>query len=202
MSQATPITDLYGLLDRSGALGRRGLGAARAGAAWAWVDPYTPMPVPRPAAAHVVPLPASAPRVWPAPHALPIPSGAPVARDGVGAPVTPVGLPTASASGSAPVAGERREVRMVPELLRAMTAAAAATGRQESEIWAEAAREWLARHTPDDDPPPPDAARHAPVMRATRDRCWGAIDVLLGDLRHTQSAREGVASAGQIDPAA
>jgi hypothetical protein len=77
-----------------------------------------------------------------------------------------------------------REVRIPSEVLRAMAAAAAQTGRRESELWAEAAREWLDRQEPGNDPPPALAAL-APTaaLRASRDRGWGAIDILLSDLR-------------------
>ena len=77
------------------------------------------------------------------------------------------------------------ELSMPSALLRAMAAAAASAGRRECDVWAEAAREWLLRHSQDDDPPPPPAAA-APdptAPRSARERCWTAIDVLLNDLR-------------------
>jgi hypothetical protein len=74
---------------------------------------------------------------------------------------------------------------MAPGVLRAMSLAAQAKGCPESEIWAEAAREWLMRHL-GDDPEPPTPGASAPVRRVEREsrlRCWSAIDVLLRDLR-------------------
>jgi hypothetical protein len=74
---------------------------------------------------------------------------------------------------------------MAPIVLRAMSLAAAVTGRDEREVWTEAAREWLARHL-EDDPEPPEPGASAPAPKAGADahaRSWAAIDVLLRDLR-------------------
>jgi hypothetical protein len=74
---------------------------------------------------------------------------------------------------------------MTPAVLRAMSLAAEVEGRSESALWAEAAREWLARHL-GDDPEPPVPGASALVSRrehTTRAQCWSAIDVLLRDLR-------------------
>jgi hypothetical protein len=99
--------------------------------------------------------------------------------------------------------GPRTELPMAPTLLRAMAAVAAATGRAESDIWAEAAREWLLRHSPEDDPqpPPPAASAPHPAARAARQSTWTAIDVLLGDLRGTPRHAPFVAGHAE-DPAA
>lgn len=190
MSQALTIGELYRLLEQPHLLDQRPHGhTAHAGAAWAWTGTpaSTPARVPQP--------PSALPRVWSTARELPTTISSTTHE----IPLTPPPLPSPLPIAPAP---ERREVRMAPDLLHAMTAAARATGRHESEVWAEAAREWLARHTPDDDPPPPPgASAHAPIMRATRDRCWGAIDVLLGDLRHPRGTYE-IAATGDIDPAA
>jgi hypothetical protein len=214
MSQATSLSDLHHLLQQPRMLNphHQPLGVVRAGSAWAWADPVA---VPRSGAALPPPLPLPLPYPLPAPHSAPYRAPAhptsiiPPAPPTPLAPLAPL-APAASAVSAvptpyaAPAAGERREVRMAPALLAAMTAAAAATGRHESEIWAEAAREWLARHTPDDDPPPPPGAiQRAPVVRAARDRCWGAIDVLLGDLRHPRPTFDSPINATEpVDPAA
>lgn len=100
-----------------------------------------------------------------------------------------------------------REVRMPTEILRAMAAAAAATGRPESALWAEAARLWLALHAQDDHPQPPAPAAAlvpVPAVRAARDRCWGAIDILLSDLRPSTRvpAAAPAVTQGWSDPAA
>jgi hypothetical protein len=99
----------------------------------------------------------------------------------------------------------RTEVRMAPALLAAMSEAAATGGRSQSEVWAEAAREWLLRHRPEDDPqpPPPAASALRPAAQraaAERERCWAAIDILLSDLRAPQPMRP-VARDG-LEPAA
>ena len=91
------------------------------------------------------------------------------------------GRSEANVKASSPV-----ELPMPSALLRAMAAAASTSGRRECDVWAEAAREWLLRHSQDDDPPPPPPAVAAPdpaAPRSARQRCWTAIDVLLNDLR-------------------
>jgi hypothetical protein len=108
------------------------------------------------------------------------------------------------ATASVRTAPERTELPMAPELLRAMAEAAQTTGRPEREIWAEAAREWLRRHHQSDDPQPPEPGASAPnpaALRAARERCWQAIDVLVNDLRAPQPVRP-AAHADREEPAA
>jgi hypothetical protein len=76
-------------------------------------------------------------------------------------------------------------LRMPRALLAAMRAAAQATGRSESAIWAEAASEWLARYRRDDGPQPPTPAAAALVSPA-RSGTWARIDALLAELRRSQ----------------
>ena len=73
--------------------------------------------------------------------------------------------------------------------LRRMADAAHALGRSESDVWVEAAREWLQRHEPED----PDGGHtlyssHAPIAPsiARRARVWRAIDDVLDTLRDDQ----------------
>lgn len=139
-----------------------GLGSATAGPLWAWADSRTP----------------SAPR-WQGLHALSSPGTSylfeltkPVGGQAHGA--------TAPAAAASPVV-----LRMPRIVLCAMSLAASVTGRDEREVWAEAASEWLARHL-EDDPEPPEPGASAPARhpeRATRRHSWAAIDVLLRDLR-------------------
>jgi hypothetical protein len=162
------------------------LGSAVAGPVWAWADPAAPSRFPT-AGVAVLPL---FPRQLPA-HAAPAPRPQPPAA--------------APASAAVPSAVAPTELRMPPDVLRAMAAAAAASGRSETEIWAEAAREWLRRHTGDDDPQPPDpaaSARPPAAPRTPRDQCWTAIDILLGDLRATTPARRALPEPIRLDPAA
>ncbi|MFI5274920.1 MAG: hypothetical protein ACHQ4H_17965 [Ktedonobacterales bacterium] len=99
--------------------------------------------------------------------------------------------------GAAVAAEERSEPRRIatsasavriPEgVLRTMRKAAWSAGRTESEIWAEAAREWLMRRAREDEPQPPTPAAAAlPVPRVAH--AWHAIDALLAELR--MSSRE------------
>lgn len=156
----------------------RPLGSAAAAPVWAWAGSqggaYPPAIVPAPLAVHTPPAQAL--------RACPI--AQPVATAGAGVDIhrgddAGLGNSTNTTPHEKP-----REVRIPSAVLRAMAAAAAQTGRHESELWAEAAREWLDRLAPGDDPPPATAAL-APTsaLRASRDRGWGAIDILLSDLR-------------------
>jgi hypothetical protein len=84
-------------------------------------------------------------------------------------------------------------VRIPEPILRLMRTAAWNTGRTESEIWAEAAREWLARRQRDDEPlPPTPAAAALPVPR--RAHAWEAIDLLLEDLREAPQPERVIAA--------
>jgi hypothetical protein len=75
---------------------------------------------------------------------------------------------------------EASVLRIPGALLRLMRATARRIERPESELWAEAAREWLARRVLDDEPPPPAGAALAVPRPPT---AWAAIDTLLADLR-------------------
>ena len=164
------------------------LGSAVAGPVWAWAEPAAP-PSRSPAAVGSAAIPLF-PRPLPA-HVAPAPRLQP-----------PDAAPAIAA---VPSAAARTELRMPPDVLRAMAAAAAATGRSETAVWAEAAREWLLRHTGDDDPRPPDpaaSARPPAAPRTGRDQCWTAIDILLGDLRATTPARRTLPEPIHLDPAA
>lgn len=179
MSDAVVITDWYVVPEESGSgnaiplarTGRTdravGLSVATAGPAWTWADGgaspahwHGQRPLSAKGTAYLFDLPRA--RAQPVPlrlaHPLaPAPERAPA----------PVVMP------------------MAPSVLRAMSRASATTGRAEGELWAEAAREWLARHH-DDDPEPPTpgaSASTAMAARDTRPRTWAAIDILMGDLR-------------------
>ncbi len=79
-------------------------------------------------------------------------------------------------------------VKMAPDVLRAMTMAANHAGRTASEIWAEAAREWLLRKSLDADY---DVLAHMPArkrpedahLEAKRTHLWGGIDSLMSAIR-------------------
>jgi hypothetical protein len=80
------------------------------------------------------------------------------------------------------IATSASAVRIPEGVLRTMREAAWSAGRTESEIWAEAAREWLMRRARDDEPQPPTPAAAAlPVPRIAH--AWHAIDALLAELR-------------------
>jgi hypothetical protein len=82
------------------------------------------------------------------------------------------------------VATSASAVRIPEAILRLMREAAWRAGRTESEIWAEAAREWLTRRMLDDEPQPPTPAAAAlPLPRVVG--AWEAIDLVLHDLRKT-----------------
>ena len=71
----------------------------------------------------------------------------------------------------------------VPVSIRLLMAEAAlSSGRDEGDLWAEAAGEWLRRHAFDDDPVPPAPAGVLAAPR--RQNSWEAIDDLLSRLRH------------------
>ncbi len=82
-------------------------------------------------------------------------------------------------------AAEGACVRAPMELLGQMAAAARALGRSESDVWVEAAREWLRRREGEPGAPPAAAALGvSPVSQPRRrDRIWDDIDTLLIELR-------------------
>jgi hypothetical protein len=72
------------------------------------------------------------------------------------------------------------------ETLRRMARAARALGRAESDVWVEAAREWLQRHAPEGDGGGPEPlASRTPSDSTLLRRCreWRAIDAVLDTLR-------------------
>jgi hypothetical protein len=79
-------------------------------------------------------------------------------------------------------------VKMAPDVLRAMTLAANHAGRTTSEVWAEAAREWLLRKALEADY---DVLAHMPARKrpedaqieAKRTRLWGNIDSMMAGIR-------------------
>jgi hypothetical protein len=71
----------------------------------------------------------------------------------------------------------------VPVSIRLLMAEAAlSSGRDEGDLWAEAAGDWLRQHAFDDDPLPPAPA--AALAAPRRKSSWEAIDDLLTTLRH------------------
>ncbi len=93
------------------------------------------------------------------------------------------GAPTARAVSAQPRGASA--VRAPIELLTRMSEAARAQGRSESDVWVEAAREWLRRRdgveTPPSAAPAYAAAPASPAPRMTR--VWGEIDAVLQALR-------------------
>ena len=94
------------------------------------------------------------------------------------------------ASATVAVAQDIHCLRTPRDTMRQMELVAARLGRSESEVWSEAAHEWLARRAGvvmlfdddrDDDPPP--AAPTALPLPLRPQRSWTAIDALLADLR-------------------
>ncbi|MGZ3713887.1 MAG: hypothetical protein ACXVA4_00580 [Ktedonobacterales bacterium] len=83
---------------------------------------------------------------------------------------------------TAPATDQATALRIPTVVLRRMAAAAQACGRNEADIWAEAAEDWLARYALDNEPQPPTPAAAAlSVPRPARS--WSAIDALLTELR-------------------
>lgn len=207
MSQAVIISDWYVVHEDAGSAGplpvlpltrssqpgwpdqpehAPGLGTATAGPLWAWADRVDRVDHVARAAGTDAAVGKAPPAHW---HGL-RPLGASGAAYLFELPRTPV-PPTALAPLAQPVPSTPARapwpvvLPMAPALLRAMSLAASHARRDASEVWAEAAREWLARHL-EDDPEPPTPGASAPAKTAERDqhqRCWAAIDVLLGDLR-------------------
>lgn len=84
--------------------------------------------------------------------------------------------------------GAATVIRVPAALLAEMARAAGAQQRDTGVVWAEAAREWLARRA-HDEPQPPDptpAAAALPLPRAIQ--TWAAIDALLAELRRPSGA--------------
>lgn len=65
-----------------------------------------------------------------------------------------------------------------------MSAAARAQCRSLSDIWAEAAHEWLRNHAQEYEPQPPTPAAAALAVPRPA-RSWTAIDTVLADLRRS-----------------
>lgn len=80
------------------------------------------------------------------------------------------------------------------EMRQRITSAAVAFGRTEAEIWAEAARERLARHHYDDEPPPT-APAAAPARSPRSAHTWAASDDLLAALCAPASVPSGAPAA-------
>ena len=86
-------------------------------------------------------------------------------------------------------------VRMAPDILRAMAMAANHAGRSASEVWAEAAREWLLRKSLDADY---DVLAYMPAKKRPEDgapdhqrkRLWSSIDSALDIIRQPQTIVE------------
>lgn len=157
-------------------VGVRGLGSAQAGARWGWAEarsqPSQPALANRRAPQTVARLP----------HTATAARSAVIRASGVGdaAPSAPTPAPSANRTTS-------------PAMAQSIAEAAQLLGRDEGDIWAEAAREWLSHHLgliaivandandANDDPPPTAPAAAVAARRAGR--CWAAIDELLADLR-------------------
>ena len=83
-------------------------------------------------------------------------------------------------------------VKMAPDVLRAMAMAAQNAGRSLSEIWSEAAREWLLRKSLDADY---DVLAHMPAKKRPEDlhlelkrhRLWSTIDNAMEGIRTPQA---------------
>ncbi|HZC06129.1 MAG TPA: hypothetical protein VE338_10840, partial [Ktedonobacterales bacterium] len=89
-------------------------------------------------------------------------------------------------------------LRAPVDLLTQMSDVARALGRSESEVWVEAAREYLRRRDGESGAPPVTPAQSAgPVSRSRRaTRMWDDIDALLTELRApSASEREGAPAA-------
>ena len=86
-----------------------------------------------------------------------------------------------------PPAPRMAAVRMPPALLEEMAAAARVSGRSLSDVWAEAAREWLSQHAREDEPQPPTPAAAALAVPRPP-RSWVGIDAILSDLRHAPAS--------------
>ena len=85
-------------------------------------------------------------------------------------------------------------VRMAPDILRAMAMAANHSGRTSSDIWAEAAREWLLRKSLDADydvlSNMPARKREDSHLEAQRQRLWSSIESAMDIIRQPQPTLE------------
>ena len=95
------------------------------------------------------------------------------------APVRPAARPAEPTTARAPHPGA--SLRAPVELLSQMADAASALGRSESDVWVEAAREWLRRRAISPVTPPAAPAQSAEPRRIAR--VWDDIDALLTELR-------------------
>jgi len=158
--------------------GRRcALGSARAGH-WRWAAPASSV---RPSALRQETETTSLPPA----HASwgRRPAGLPPARKEMEA----TSLPELRGGTAAPAPlpfppGGASVVRIPDALLRAMRESARNAGRSESEVWAEAAREWLLMRGAGDGPEPTSPAS-APRPCPQRARSWSGIDALVAVLR-------------------
>lgn len=112
---------------------------------------------------------------------------------------TPVTTP-ARAAVAPPVRVAARDiscVRAPAELLSRMSAMARAQGRSESDVWVEAAREWLRRREIEPVTPPAAPTSTRGVTSRRPARVWDEIDALMIDLRmpSAQLEREGAPAA-------
>jgi hypothetical protein len=89
----------------------------------------------------------------------------------------------------APVMSVEARVQVPETIKRSMAEIAAASGRSESDLWAEAARAWLDSRAFDDEPLPPAPAAALALPRPTRS--WEMIDDLLAELRQPVAAETG-----------
>jgi hypothetical protein len=144
--------------------GRRcGLGSARAGH-WRWAAPVSSA------------TPSVLPSAFPRKETEMTAGSAPLAhmwketeRTTMSMPPAPLPFP----------AGGAAVVRIPDALLRAMRESACNAGRSESEVWAEAAREWLLMRGVGDGPEPTSpASAPRPLPRS-----WAGIDALVAVLR-------------------
>ena len=159
-------------------MGASGLGSARASAGWGWAEPR----------AHATP---HAPERRRAPNAMATIGPAPMTT--VRTMVFTAGGPRGVSRGElehAPAPTMRISQAATPGVAQSIAEAARLLGRDEGEVWAEAAREWLSHHLglvaiaaddANDDPPP--SAPAAAVAARRAGRCWSVIDELLADLR-------------------
>ncbi len=128
--------------------------------------------------------PASVPGTWS--DSSPVPAQAPIHA----------ATPAAAAESNAVVTRPKAVawVRMAPDILRAMALAANHAGRTASDVWAEAAREWLLRKSLDADydvlANMPARRREDGQLEAQRQRLWSSIEAALDVIRQPQPTVE------------